>query len=119
MADSALKEERTTHYAELFAGFLLLAFLVAIMFAGLMKMIPGMAPVAEQGASLAAPGKNNLRSITSKCPKCGSRRIRRGYDPTPWFMRLFGIRRLLCDHCNWLFTGFGILLSPRKTKRRA
>ena len=60
-----------------------------------------------------------VKSITRNCPKCGSDKIRRGYRHTPWYLRMVGIRYLLCDHCNWLFTGFGILLSPRKSKRRA
>jgi len=29
---------------------------------------------------------------------------------------MFGIHHLLCDHCNWLFTGFGL---PGMTARRA
>ena len=43
-----------------------------------------------------------------KCPKCGSNKIRRGYTRTPWYLRLFGIYNLLCDHCNWLFNGFAL-----------
>lgn len=41
-----------------------------------------------------------------RCPKCRSSRIRRGYQPTPLLLRLFGIYNLLCDHCNLLFRGF-------------
>ena len=55
MADTPEKPERPTRYAELFAGFVLIAFLVAIIFAGVAKMVPGLIPVAEQGASLAKP----------------------------------------------------------------
>lgn len=56
MAENSQKRERETRYAELFAGFLLLAFLVAVAFAGVAKMIPGVAPVAAKGAELASPG---------------------------------------------------------------
>ena len=43
-----------------------------------------------------------------RCPRCGSNKIRRGYTRTPWYLRLFGIYNLLCDHCNWLFNGFAL-----------
>ena len=46
--------------------------------------------------------------ISQRCPKCKSTRIRRGYRPTPWFMRMFGIYNLLCNHCNLLFRGFAV-----------
>ena len=46
--------------------------------------------------------------ISPKCPKCRSSRIRKGYKPTPWILRLVGIHHLLCNHCNLLFTGFAI-----------
>ena len=76
-------------------------------------------PVAsEKKATADGRRRRIVRAITRKCPRCGSHRIRRGYKRTPWFIRMFGIRSLLCDHCNWLFTGFGILLSPRTSKRR-
>ena len=55
-----------------------------------------------------------------KCPKCGSREIRRGYKRTPLPLRLVGIHHLLCDHCNLLFTGFvvpGTLRRRRKHRR--
>ncbi len=62
--------------------------------------------------------------ISQRCPKCGSRRIRRGYRPTPLLIRLFGIYNLLCDNCNLLFTGFAIpgtvpSHSTRKTKQQS
>jgi len=56
--------------------------------------------------------------LQPKCPKCGSQRISRGYKHAPWFFRLFGIYNLLCDHCNWLFTGFAIPGTVRKRRRR-
>ncbi|MGI8656603.1 MAG: hypothetical protein ACR2LC_15470 [Pyrinomonadaceae bacterium] len=46
--------------------------------------------------------------ISQRCPKCHSRRIRRGYQPTPILLRMFGIYNLLCDHCNLLFRGFAV-----------
>jgi hypothetical protein len=46
--------------------------------------------------------------ISQKCPKCHSSRIRKGYRPTPFMLRLVGLRHLLCNDCNLLFTGFSI-----------
>jgi len=43
------------------------------------------------------------------CPSCGSSRIRNDYKPAPIFLRVAGIRALLCDHCNHQFRAF----SPR------
>jgi len=56
--------------------------------------------------------------LMRRCPKCGSDRIRQGYKRTFWLLRLFGIYNLLCDHCNWLFTGFVLPgTAPRRVKR--
>src|SRR6266404_2431589 len=56
--------------------------------------------------------------LMRRCPKCGSDRIRQGYKRTYWLLRLFGIYNLLCDHCNWLFTGFVLPgTAPRRVKR--
>ena len=46
--------------------------------------------------------------IGQRCPKCKSSRLRRGYKPTPFFLRMFGIYSLLCDDCNLLFKGFAV-----------
>lgn len=46
--------------------------------------------------------------ISQKCPKCDSARVRRGYRPTPVLMRIIGRYHLLCDNCNWEFTGFAV-----------
>ena len=46
--------------------------------------------------------------IAQRCPKCGSRRVRRGYRNTPIILRLIGVYALLCDNCNLLFTGFAV-----------
>lgn len=44
--------------------------------------------------------------ISQKCPKCGSKRIRRGYRATSIFTKIFFRFQLLCDNCNWEFKGF-------------
>lgn len=49
------------------------------------------------------------------CPSCGSSRIRNDYKPAPFYLRIFGIRGLLCDHCNYPFRAFCPL--PPKTRR--
>ena len=46
--------------------------------------------------------------IAQRCPKCRSRRVRRGYTDTPLLLRLVGIYSLLCDNCNLLFKGFAV-----------
>ena len=46
--------------------------------------------------------------IGQRCPKCRSSRIRRGYKPTAWLLRMFGYYSLLCDDCNLLFRGFAV-----------
>jgi len=49
------------------------------------------------------------------CPSCGSSRIRNDYKPAPFFIRVIGIRALLCDNCNFPFRAFSPL--PPKTRR--
>lgn len=49
------------------------------------------------------------------CPSCNSSRIRNDYKPAPFYLRIFGIRALLCDHCNYPFRAFSPL--PPKTRR--
>ena len=46
--------------------------------------------------------------ISQKCPKCRSSRIRRGYRPTHFFSKIFFRYNLLCNRCNWEFTGFAV-----------
>lgn len=46
--------------------------------------------------------------ISQKCPKCHSSRVRRGYRPTPLWSKLLFRYNLLCDSCNWEFTGFAV-----------
>lgn len=44
--------------------------------------------------------------ITQRCPKCRSNRIRRGYRHTSVISKLIFRYNLLCDGCNWEFSGF-------------
>ena len=46
--------------------------------------------------------------ISQKCPKCLSSRVRRGYRPTPFWSKILFRYNLLCDNCNWEFTGFAV-----------
>lgn len=46
--------------------------------------------------------------ISQNCPKCHSSRIRRGYRPTPIWSKVLFRYNLLCDGCNWEFTGFAV-----------
>lgn len=58
--------------------------------------------------------------ISQKCPRCGSKRIRRGYRPTPILLKFIFRYHLLCDSCNWEFTGFAVpgTVSSKPTKKR-
>src|SRR5215510_8132553 len=40
------------------------------------------------------------------CPSCKSSRIRNDYKPAPIYLRIIGIRSLLCDYCNFQFRAF-------------
>src|SRR5437868_2949389 len=53
--------------------------------------------------------------ISQKCPVCHSKRIRRGYRPTPFWSKLLLRYNLLCDNCNWEFIGFAApgFISPQ------
>lgn len=46
--------------------------------------------------------------ISQRCPKCSSVRVRRGYRKTPVYMKVIGRYYLLCNACNWEFTGFAL-----------
>lgn len=46
--------------------------------------------------------------ISQRCPRCSSNRIRRGYRPTPLWSKVLFRYHLLCDDCNWEFTGFAV-----------
>ena len=56
---------------------------------------------------------------TQRCPKCNSKRIRQGYRPTPFLLKLVFVQNLLCDDCNWEFKGFAIPGTvTKKTKKK-
>jgi transposase-like protein len=58
--------------------------------------------------------------ISQKCPKCKSDRVRRGYRKTSIFLKIIARYHLLCDACNWEFTGFalpGTVTSKPKRKK--
>lgn len=46
--------------------------------------------------------------ISQRCPKCNSSRVRAGYRPTPIYLKLLFRYYLLCNNCNWEFTGFAV-----------
>lgn len=50
------------------------------------------------------------------CPSCSSSRVRSGYRPVPFPLRILGIRELLCDNCNYLYRAFSPL-PPKKPQR--
>ena len=59
--------------------------------------------------------------ISQRCPKCSSNRVRRGYKRTNIFMKILFRYHLLCDNCNWEFTGFavpGTVTSKPKRKKK-
>jgi ribosomal protein L37AE/L43A len=58
--------------------------------------------------------------ILRRCPKCRSRRVRRGYTDTPLLLRAIGIYSLLCENCNLLFKGFALpgTVPARGSRRR-
>lgn len=56
---------------------------------------------------------------TQRCPKCKSNRVRQGYRPTSALLKLVFRYHLLCDECNWEFTGFAIPGTvTKKTKKK-
>lgn len=57
--------------------------------------------------------------ISQRCPKCLSKKIRRGYRPTPIWSKILFRYNLLCDSCNWEFTGFAVpgTVSAKPTRR--
>lgn len=57
---------------------------------------------------------------TQKCPRCDSNKIRRGYRPTSLLKKLTFRYNLLCDECNWEFSGFAIpgTVSDKTRKRK-
>lgn len=57
--------------------------------------------------------------VSQKCPRCAGSRIRRGYRPTPIWLKIFFRYYLLCDNCNWEFTGFAVpgTVSAKPTRK--
>ena len=57
--------------------------------------------------------------ISQKCPRCNSDRVRRGYRPTSWLLKIVFRYNLLCDNCNWEFRGFAVpgTVSTKPTKK--
>jgi len=41
-----------------------------------------------------------------QCPRCQSERIQRDYDNAVFFLRMFGLHKLLCNNCGLVFKGF-------------
>lgn len=50
-----------------------------------------------------------------RCPRCESERIQRDYDDAVFFLRMFGLHKLLCNNCGLVFKGF----DPLGTQKRA
>lgn len=50
-----------------------------------------------------------------QCPRCQSERIQRDYDDAVFFLRVFGLHKLLCNNCGLVFKGF----DPLGTHERA
>ena len=50
-----------------------------------------------------------------RCPRCQSERIQRDYDDAVFFIRVFGLHKLLCNNCGLVFKGF----DPLRTQQRA
>jgi predicted Zn-ribbon and HTH transcriptional regulator len=47
-----------------------------------------------------------------ECPRCQSERIQRDYDDAVFFIRMFGLHKLLCNNCGLVFKGFDPLHTP-------
>src|SRR5438045_1688579 len=41
-----------------------------------------------------------------RCPRCQSERIQRDIDDAVFFIRIFGLHKLLCNNCGLVFKGF-------------
>ena len=49
-----------------------------------------------------------------QCPRCKSERIQRDYDDAVFFIRMFGLHKLLCNNCGLVFKGFDPLRSHQR-----
>ena len=50
-----------------------------------------------------------------QCPRCKSERIQRDYDDAVFFIRIFGLHKLLCNNCGLVFKGFDPLSTHQRT----
>ena len=50
-----------------------------------------------------------------QCPRCQSERIQRDYDDAVFFIRVFGLHKLLCNNCGLVFKGFDPLGTQKRT----
>lgn len=50
-----------------------------------------------------------------QCPRCQSERIQRDFDDAVFFLRMFGLHKLLCNNCGLVFKAF----DPLSTHQRA
>ncbi|HKG61338.1 MAG TPA: PilZ domain-containing protein [Pyrinomonadaceae bacterium] len=50
-----------------------------------------------------------------QCPRCHSERIQRDYDDAVFFLRMFGLHKLLCNNCGLVFKGFDPLSTHQRT----
>ena len=49
-----------------------------------------------------------------RCPRCKSERIQRDYDNAVFFIRVFGLHKLLCNNCGLVFKGFDPLAKHQR-----
>src|SRR4029078_3651688 len=49
-----------------------------------------------------------------QCPRCKSERIQRDYDDAVFFLRMFGLQKLLCNNCGLVFKGFDPLAKQQR-----
>lgn len=52
--------------------------------------------------------------LAVQCPRCKSERIQRDYDDAVFFLRMFGMHKLLCNNCGLVFKGFDPLGSHQR-----
>src|SRR5262245_57483256 len=52
------------------------------------------------------------------CPACGSSHVRNDYKPAPLALRIFFVRALLCDHCNYQFKVISFAGVPTRPQQR-
>ena len=48
------------------------------------------------------------------CPRCKSERIQRDYDDAVFFLRIFGMHKLLCNNCGLVFKAFDPLATQKR-----